>query len=94
MQRKEKNGDYLNFHFEVEMNMGTFFTIYLIFIVGIFLATIKYFGNVSVTPRQIYECNDLNMFACVLLFLIFIILDPLFLLAHFLYWVFHVGRKN
>lgn len=74
--------------------MKTFLSLYLIWIIGIFLATIKDFGNAAVTPRQIYECNYMNMFGCVMLFIIFLILDPLFLLAHFIYWIFHVGRKR
>lgn len=32
-----------------------------------FIATIKDFNNVAVTPKEMYECNDINLFACVLL---------------------------
>ena len=74
--------------------MTTILTIYFIFIAGIFLGTIKDFGNFAVTPKQIYECNNLNMFACVLIFIIGFILNPLFYVTHFLYWIFHVRRKN
>ena len=74
--------------------MKTILTIYFIFIVGTFLGTIKDFGSFAVTPRQIYECNNLNMFACVLIFIIGFILNPLFYVTHFLYWIFHVRRKN
>ena len=74
--------------------MKTILTIYFIFIVGIFLGTIEDFGDIAITPRQIYECNNLNMFACVLLWIIGFIVNPLFYVAHFLYWIFHVGRND
>ena len=74
--------------------MKIILTIYLVFIVGIFLVTIEDFGSIAVTPKQIYECNNLNMFACVLLFIIGFISNPLFYVAHFLYWIFHVGRND
>ena len=74
--------------------METILTIYFIFIVGIFLGTIEDFGDIAITPRQIYECNNLNMFACVLLWIIGFIVNPLFFVAHFLYWIFHVGRND
>ena len=75
-------------------NMKLILLIYVIFVVFIFFITISDFGNVAVTPRQIYECNNLNMFACVLLFIIAFIVNPLFFVAHFLYWIFHVGRND
>ena len=74
--------------------MKTILTIYFIFIVGIFLGTIEDFGDIAITLRQIYECNNLNMFACVLLWIIGFIVNPLFFVAHFLYWIFHVGRND
>lgn len=74
--------------------MNTILFIYIIYAVFVFLVTMKDFGNVAFTPRQIYECNNLNMFACVLLFIIAFIVNPLFFVAHFVYWIFHVGRKD
>lgn len=68
--------------------------IYVILVMFMFFISIQDFGNVAVTPRQIYECNNLNMFACVLLFVIGFIINPLFYVSHFLYWLFHVGRKD
>ena len=68
--------------------------IYVILVAFMFFISIQDFGNVAVTPRQIYECNNLNMFACVLIFIIAFIVNPLFFVAHFLYWIFHVGRKD
>lgn len=75
-------------------NMKLILLVYSIFIVVIFFATISDFDNVAVTPRQIYECNNLNMFACILIFIIGFITNPLFYVAHLLYWIFHVGRKD
>ncbi len=74
--------------------MKTILFIYLIFIVGAFLGTIKDFGCMTMNPKQIYECNNINMFACVCLYIVALILNPLFFLVHFLYWIFHIGRKD
>lgn len=67
---------------------------YIIFIIIIFFATIGDYDNVAVTPRQIYECTDLNIFACTLIFIIAFVLDPLFFILHFIDWVMHFGRKG
>lgn len=67
---------------------------YIIFIIAMFFATIKDYGNVAVTPRQIYECTEINIFACVLVFVIAFVLDPLFFILHFIGWLLHVGRKG
>lgn len=74
--------------------MKLILAIYIIFILSIFLATIKDFGNVAITPKEIYDCNNFNMFACVLLFLLALVLNPLFFSANFIYWIFHVGRTD
>ena len=67
---------------------------YILFIIAMFFATIKDYDNVAVTPRQIYECTDLNMFACTLVFIIAFVMDPLFFIVHFIDWVMHFGRKE
>lgn len=67
---------------------------YIICIIVIFFATIGDYDNVAVTPRQIYECTDLNMFACTLVTIIGFLLDPLFYIVHFISWLLHVGRKE
>ena len=74
--------------------MREILTIYLIFIIAFFLVTIKDFGNAAVTPKQLYECNNFNMFAAVLLYIVVFVFDPIFFIAHFLYWIFHVGREE
>lgn len=74
--------------------MREILTIYLIFIIVFFLVTIKDFGNAAVTPKQLYECNNFNMFAAVLLYIVMFVFDPIFFIAHFLYWIFHVGREE
>ena len=74
--------------------MREILTIYLIFIIVFFLVTIKDFGNAAVTPKQLYECNNFNMFAAVLLYIVMFVFDPIFFIVHFLYWIFHVGREE
>lgn len=44
--------------------------VYIIWIIGIFIATIGDYENIAVTPKQVYECTDLNMFACTLVIII------------------------
>ena len=67
---------------------------YIIFIIVIFFATIGDYDKVAVTPRQIYECTDFNIFACTLIFIIAFVLDPLFFILHFIDWAMHFGRKE
>lgn len=68
--------------------------IYLVFVTAVFLGTIKEFNNLAYTPKEIYECNNCNMFVCILLFIVLLVLNPFFSVAKFLYWIFHVGRKK
>ncbi len=68
--------------------------IYLMVIMVFFLATIKDFWNMAVTPKQLYERSNFNMFGAVLLYIFVFVFDPLFFTAHFLYWIFHAGRKD
>lgn len=75
-------------------NIGYFLLMYGIFVFAVFLATIKDLHNTACTPKEIYEINDCNMFACVLLFLVWVVLNPLFCVARFLYWIFHIGREE
>lgn len=67
---------------------------YIIFIIVIFFATIGDYENIAVTPRQIYECTDINIFACTLVFIIAFVLNPLFFILHFIDWMVHFGRKE
>lgn len=72
-----------------------FICIYLAVIVAMFFVTIKDFGDFACTPRQIYEINcELNWFAVWLLFIFQIFTNPLYMLFAFLYWIFHVGRRD
>lgn len=71
-----------------------FLIIYICFIIGMFVATIKDFNNVAVTPKEMYECNNLNLFACVVLWIFMFVFNPFFYLTQFIYWVFHVGRSD
>lgn len=74
--------------------MNIFLLAYIIWSISMFCITIKDFNNVAVTPKEIYECNDLNIFTCVVLFAIMLVLNPLFYVAQFLYWVFHVKKED
>ena len=74
--------------------MELFLKIYIIFIIVTFISTISEFDSYAATPQEIYECNNFNMFACILLFLFLLVINPLFCIAKFLYFIFHVGRKN
>lgn len=67
---------------------------YIIFIIAMVFSTIEDYENVPVTPRQIYECTDLNIFSCTLVFIIAFVIDPLFFVLHFIDWLLHVGRKE
>ena len=69
------------------------FLIIYVSIIGMFIVTIKDFDNVAVTPKEIYECNNFNIFACVIVFIIMFLVNPLFFVAHFLYWLFHVEKN-
>ena len=74
--------------------MKVFVIIYLCFIVTVFLVTIKDFNSMADTPKELYEINDFNMFAAVILFCIMLVLNPLFYITKFLWWLFHVGRAG
>ena len=68
--------------------------IYLCAIIIIFLTSLKDFNNVDVTTAAIYECNDLNWLGCIVIFVIALIINPIFFFCHFIYWIFHVGREE
>lgn len=74
--------------------MKTIFIIYGCWIIGTFAGSIADFNNLAVIPKEIYEINNLNMFGCWIVFLISFIFNPMFYIAHFIYWLFHVGRKE
>ena len=68
---------------------------YLLWIVGAgIISTLEGFDDMAVTPQEIYDYSDMNMFGCVIVFIIGFILNPLFYMAHFICWIFHVGRKD
>lgn len=71
-----------------------FLLTYICIIIAMFIVTIKDFDNVAVTPKEIYESNDLNIFACVVIFIIMLLVNPLFFVAHFIYWLFHIGMND
>ena len=74
--------------------MRLFFIIYSILVIINFFATIKDFGFVANTPRQVYESNNLNMFGALCVWMIAFVLNPLYFIVVFIHWVFHVGRSD
>ena len=74
--------------------MKIFLMFYGIFIITTFIFSIGDFYGICHTPKDIYESNNCNIFGATCLFLILLILDPLFYISVFLFWVFHIGRKN
>ena len=75
--------------------MGLIICFYILLILGIGVSSIfEVFDDMAVTPKEIYDSNDINMFGCVIVFIICFILNPLFYIAHFIHWLFHVGRKD
>lgn len=75
-------------------NMKMLLAIYVICVIGTFLTTFSDYYDVAITPREIYEDTDLNIIACVLVFIISLVLNPLFYIVHFIDWLFHTGRKD
>lgn len=67
---------------------------YIALIVVMFFATIKDFGCYAHTPKEIYEVNDCNMFGAVCLWLIAFATNPLYFVSVFIWWIFHIGRKD
>ena len=67
---------------------------YIAIIIVTFLATIKDFGCYAHTPKQVYEINNCNMFGSFLLWLFGLVINPLYYISVFVWWVLHVGRKD
>lgn len=68
---------------------------YILLILGMGVWSIfEDFDDMAVTPKEIYDSNNINMFGNVIVFIICFILNPLFYIAHFILWLFHVGRKD
>lgn len=65
---------------------------YLMFVVIIFFATFFECDDIISTPKDIYEASEMNMFGCVLVYIMMLIFDPLLYVVKFLRWISHVGR--
>lgn len=74
--------------------LNIFVIIYLCIVVSTFLLTIKDFDCFACTPKEIYECNNINMFGAVLIFVVAFLLNPILFILKFLWWIFHVGRDG
>lgn len=51
------------------------------------------FGFIK-TPKVIYRASKMNIFGCTLLWLLLRAASPLASIWLFVYWAFHVGRKD
>lgn len=74
--------------------MNLFLICYICVIVVMFFVTLKDFDSFASTPKQVYDCNNFNMFASVLVFVIVFLFNPLIFILKFLWWIFHVGRDG
>lgn len=59
-----------------------------------FFMTFEHYDEYDLTPKEIYDHNDLNMFGCILAWLVMFIFNPLFFIIHFIDFLLHVGRKD
>lgn len=46
------------------------------------------------TPKDIYRHSKFNIFGCTILWLLVRVISPLATIWLFVYWAFHVGRKD
>lgn len=68
---------------------------YFILIIVMFVKALKEDGpDEVINPKKIYEETDLNMFGSTIVWLLLLILDPIYFILKFLYWIFHVGRSD
>lgn len=69
----------------------------IIMIIAIWLVclfmTLAKFDEMAWTPASVYECNNVNWFGAILLWLFFVAINPLGCIVRFLWFIFHVGRK-
>lgn len=70
-----------------------FLLFYVAAFVGVLIDTKGNIKAISVTPKEIYEANDLNMFTCIILSALWFLINPFHIIARFLLWITRVGRK-
>ncbi len=51
-------------------------------------------ANIIWTPKDIYNRTRFNMFGSWFLFIGLCIISPFMAFGKFIYWIFHVGRKD
>lgn len=74
--------------------MNIIISFYAIVTIAAFFTGIKDYDNMAVTPKELYDMNDFNWIACISLYVLDVIINPLFFVVHFFDWLFHVGRKK
>lgn len=68
--------------------------VYLIIITYMFMSTIDLSDDIPLTPKQIYDSSEMNMFGCIVVFLFMLVINPLYYIVYFIYWLFHAGREE
>lgn len=48
----------------------------------------------AISPKEISEMEDLNIFGGICLSIVFFIISPWMYFCRFVYWIFHVGRRR
>ena len=83
--------------------MEIWYAIFILFwVIGSFIVEGFLAANLSIdkgwdfvsTPKVIYRNSKMNIFGCSILWLLLRAVSPLATLWLFVYWVFHVGRKD
>lgn len=78
----------------VFVNIKALLHIYFIFIIAVFVGTVKDFKDMVSTPKELTEIHSFNMLAAIILYIICVILNPLLFIVKFFYWVFHLDLSK
>lgn len=79
------------------MTISIIFILYFAITVWLFILSYsiaKKLHEIAITPKRIYNITNLNMFGCVVVFVLSLILNPITYILYFIYFIFHVGRKE
>lgn len=78
-----------------EEPLTIFFIMYVVLIFTLGLVTMfDGPGGYFVTPKEIWEETDLNMVTCVILWLLWLVVNPIYITTRFLFFLAHFGRKE
>lgn len=75
--------------------LGRIFLLMLFtYIVSFFMTGSYRIHDFAHTPQEIYDLNNVNMFGACILWVITFVINPIFYVVYFLWWITHVGRKD